>query len=219
MIELRHVAKHYGNVTALQDASLEIPEHTSLAILGPSGSGKTTLLRLIAGLEMPDKGEIAINGMTVSTANWALAPSRRGIGFVFQTPALWPFMTVAQNISFGLHRLRESERDRRLQELLRRTHLARLADRYPHQLSAGECRRVALARALAPDPNWLLLDEPLTNLDSRLKAEMITFIKENVDRTKHSLIYVTHDEREVSQIAKRVVRIDEGRLKGTLSKH
>jgi len=212
MIETRHVTKYYRSVRAVEDVSLEVAEHASVAVLGPSGSGKTTLLRLIAGLEVPDKGEITIDGKMASTVGWALAPSQRGIGFVFQTPALWPHMTVTQNIMFGLHGIPRTEAHSKLQELLVRMSLAELARRYPHQISGGEARRVALARALAPEPRYLLMDEPLTSLDPKLKGEMISLINESMRRTKASLLYVTHDLSEARKIAARIVSIRDGRL-------
>ncbi|MFC1925639.1 ABC transporter ATP-binding protein [Chloroflexota bacterium] len=214
MIWVEKVTKVYGNITALDGISLEIPEGSTVVILGPSGSGKTTLLRLIAGLEIPDDGTICIKGTPVSRPGWALAPHKRGLGFVFQAPALWPHMTVAQNIMFGLHGIPGENVRKRLQYLLERTSLSGLERRYPHQISGGEARRVALARSLAPQPRCLLMDEPLTNLDSDLKEKMLSLIKEEVSQTGISLVYVTHDREEARQIAEHMFILKDGCLTG-----
>jgi iron(III) transport system ATP-binding protein len=212
VIALRGVSKKYGKINAVDQISLDVPNEGSLAIIGPSGSGKTTLLRLIAGLEVPDDGEILINGELMSAPGWAVPPHLRGIGFMFQTSSLWPHMTVAQNIMFGLHRLPIIEGQRRLQELLMRTSIGKLAHRYPHELSGGEARRVALARALAPAPACLLLDEPLTNLDPDLKRQMLSLILEQVERSKACLVYVTHDESEALKVSERVFILKDKKL-------
>lgn len=208
MIKMKGVTKYYQTTKAVDHISLEVPNRTSLVILGPSGSGKTTLLRLIAGLEKPDEGEIYINEMLVSSPDRVIPPYERGIGFVFQTPALWPHMTVAQNVRFGL----PSGSDRRVQELLTNTGLVDLANRYPGQISGGEAHRVALARALAPKPKYLLFDEPLTNLDPDLKDEMLILIKDSVTETGASLVYVTHNAGEAEQISDRLIIIKNGRI-------
>ena len=208
MIKIKGVTKYYQTTKAVDRISLEIPNHTSVVILGPSGSGKTTLLRLIAGLETPDEGEIYINEMLVSCLDLVIPPYKRGIGFVFQTPALWPHMTVAQNVRFGL----PSGSDGRVRELLTNTGLEDLTNRYPSQISGGEAHRVALARALAPKPKYLLFDEPLTNLDPDLKDEMLILIKESVTDTGASLVYVTHDAKEAEQISDRLIMIKNGRI-------
>jgi iron(III) transport system ATP-binding protein len=212
MIALRQVSKSFGAVKAVDGVTLDIAEGNHVALLGPSGSGKTTLLRLIAGLEMPDGGEISIDGMLASTPKWTLEPHRRGLGFVFQTPALWPHMTVAQNILFGLHKLTGDEARARLHEMLDLVSLKGLEHRYPHQLSGGEARRVSIARTLAPGPQYLLMDEPLINLDTELKDRLLSLILEAVRTTKACLIYVTHDKNEAEQIAHRIVTIRNGRL-------
>lgn len=212
MILVNNITKYYRSFKGIDRVSLEVPTHGSLVILGHSGSGKTTLLRLIAGLEIPDKGEIQIDGEIVSKPDWVLSPHLRNIGFVFQTPALWPHMTVMQNIFFGMQRMPKNEALHRLQELLTKTSLTKLANRYPNQISGGEARRVAIARALAPRPRYLLLDEPLINLDPSLKAEMLSLIQENARETKATLIYVTHDASEAVQISRHVLVLKEGRL-------
>jgi iron(III) transport system ATP-binding protein len=212
MILLNQVTKSFGNVKAVNGVSLEVPAGSSLVILGPSGSGKTTLLRLIAGLEIPDAGEIYLDGILSNKARWVLAPHRRGIGFVFQSSALWPHMTVAQNILFGLQGIPKSEAKHRLTELLENMSLTGLERRYPHQLSGGEARRVALARSLAPQPLKLLMDEPLTNVDPDLKSKLMAFLKQTVVRTKASLIYVTHDAGEAQEISERILTLRDGCL-------
>ena len=163
MIEVRDLGKSFGNVRALNHLGFNVPDSDAVVILGPSGSGKTTLLRLVAGLEIPDHGEIFIDGELASEPGRVLSPHQRGIGFVFQAPALWPHMTVAKNILFGLNGMPKQEASNRLDELLVQTGLTGLEQRYPSQLSSGQARRVALARTLAPKPRCLLMDEPLTN--------------------------------------------------------
>jgi len=212
MILLKQISKHFGAVTAVNKVSLEAPANSSLVILGPSGSGKTTLLRMIAGLEIPDEGEIYIDGTLASRSAWAIEPHKRGLGFMFQSSALWPHMTVAQNIMFGLHGISRNEAGQRLHELLENVLLTGLERRYPHQISGGEARRVALARTLAPKPPGLLLDEPLTNVDAELKSKLLLYIKQTVARTKACLIYVTHDNAEAAQISGRVLTLKQGHL-------
>jgi len=212
MIVVDQLTKSYRDVKAVDGVSFEAPRPGSLAILGPSGSGKTTLLRLIAGLEIPDAGEIHINGELVSQPGWAAAPYKRGLGLVFQTSALWPHMTVAQNILFGLHGRPKEEARGRLSELLEQTSLGGLERRYPHEISGGEARRVALARTLAPRPRCLLLDEPLTNVDPDLKRKLLSLIQEEVRQTEACLIYVTHDSSEAGQISGRVLLLKDGCL-------
>jgi len=212
MIKLDKVTKSYNGVVAVDNVSIEIPPGSAAVILGPSGSGKTTLLRLIAGLEVPDAGEIYLDGALASSPKRIMAPHRRGIGFVFQSAALWPHMTVAQNITFGLNGLPKSEVRRRLEEFLESMSLKGKEKRYPHEISGGEARRVSLARTLAPRPKRLLMDEPLTNLDPDLKSRLLAVIKQAVADTGASLIYVTHDVAEAEKIGGHVLTIKNGRL-------
>ena len=214
MIEVRAVVKRFGEVIALDGVSLELERGASLGVLGASGSGKTTLLRIIAGLELPDRGEVLMDGRTTSRPGWGVAPHRRGLGYVFQSPALWPHMTVAGNISFGLHGLPPAEAGTRLARIIEDTGLCGLERRYPVQLSGGQARRVALARALAPRPAWLLMDEPLSNLDRTARDEMLALVDHVVTDSGAGLIYVTHDEGEVERLACRVLRLSEGRVVG-----
>lgn len=212
MIQVSHVTKSYGKARALEDVSLQVTTPEPLVILGPSGSGKTTLLRLIAGLEMPDAGEIHINGSLASRPGWALPPHRRNMGFVFQTPALWPHMTVAGNITFGMNGLSRDRMRGRLRELLEDFDLHGLGERYPDELSGGEARRVAIARCLAPEPRYLLMDEPLTNLDRELKRKALARIALAVRDTRAFLVYVTHDPDEARKLSGRVIFLDAGRV-------
>jgi ABC-type Fe3+/spermidine/putrescine transport system ATPase subunit len=215
MIEVRYLSKSFGDVRALDQVSFSVSAGDSLVILGPSGSGKTTLLRLVAGLEIPDQGEIFIDGKLASEPGWVLSPYQRGIGFVFQTPALWPHMTVAKNILFGLNGMPQREASNRLDELLVQTGLAGLERRYPSQLSSGQARRVALARTLAPKPRGLLMDEPLTNVDPDLKGQLLAMIKKNIGQDGTCLLYVTHDADEAREISERVLVLKDGCLDAT----
>lgn len=213
MISIRDLTKSFGEVKAVDHVSFEIQEGESLAIFGPSGSGKTTLLRLIAGLELPDEGDIHINGALMSRGGQAVPPHQRGIGFMFQTAALWPHMTVAQNILFGLHELSYPAAEGRLAELLEQTELHGLEKRYPSELSGGEKRRVSLARTLAPKPKVLLLDEPLTNVDPDLRLSLLRLVKESIANEKSTLLFVTHDHAEGNEIAEgNIMEMKNGRL-------
>lgn len=212
MITLRQVSKRFGAVAAVDDLSLEVPQGSVTVIHGPSGSGKTTLLRLIAGLEIPDGGQIAIGGRAASTPDWILPPNRRGIGFVFQTPSLWPHLTVSQNILFGLQGMGRQDQGARLREMVQEMSLGGLEHRFPAQLSGGQARRVSLARSLITRPRRLLLDEPLINLDPELRERLLGLILEVVQREGASLLYVTHNLEEVAGLSGRVLRLQDGRI-------
>jgi iron(III) transport system ATP-binding protein len=212
VIQVSRVHKSFSQVVALDDISLETQAPSRLVIAGPSGSGKTTLLRLIAGLELPDAGEIRLDGALASCPGQVIPPGQRRLGFVFQTAALWPHLTVAQQILFGLASWPRAKAFDRLQQLLARIKMTDLASRYPHQISGGEARRVALARSLAPRPRHLLLDEPLTNVDQDLKRELLALIHEEVEQSRADLVYVTHNPEEAGQIATRLVVLRAGRL-------
>lgn len=215
MIELESVSKTFGSRPAVNRVSLKIPEHAQVALLGPSGSGKTTLLRLIAGLETPDSGIITMDGRIVSSPDCMVPPSERSIGFVFQTSALWPHMTVADNIRFGLSDLPASEQEQRTRSLMERTGIFPLAARYPDEISGGEARRVALARALAPRPKTLLCDEPLTNLDRTLRKDLLRLIIDSVRESGACMVYVTHDEGEAEEISGPLIRFGNGAVMGS----
>jgi len=213
MIVLEDVCKSFEDTLAVDHVSLGIPDRARVAILGPSGSGKTTLLRLVAGLEMPDQGTISMGGHLVSSSDTFVPPSERRIGFVFQSPALWPHMTVAENILFAFNGIPEREQQQRLNHLLDRMAIPHLRDRYPDQISGGEARRVALARALAPRPEILLMDEPLTNLDRALREELLVLIAESAREEGSTLLYVTHDEHEATMVADTIIRLEAGRVR------
>jgi iron(III) transport system ATP-binding protein len=216
MIELTGISKRYGAVTALDNVTLSIPDHARIAVLGPSGSGKTTLLRVLAGLEIPDSGSISIDGRIVNDPDPIIPPSGRAIGFVFQAPALWPHMTVGNNILFAMGGTGPAEADRRLGELLDRMSITQLRDRYPDQISGGQARRVALARALAPRPSILLFDEPLTNLDDEIREELLVLIGESVKDSGATMVFVTHNRTEAGIVADTILKCKDGRITGPL---
>lgn len=209
-ITLRGLTKRFGAVAAVQDLDLEIQEGELVTLLGPSGCGKTTTLRLIAGLEVPDAGEVLFSGRPVT----ALPPERRNVGIVFQSYALFPHMTVWQNVAFGLEMRRESTRliQDRVGAILDRVQLRGLENRYPHQLSGGQQQRVALARALVMNPAVLLLDEPLANLDARLREDMRFYIRQLQREVGITTVYVTHDQAEAMVLADRIAIMRDGRL-------
>jgi sulfate transport system ATP-binding protein len=209
-ILLQNVIKRYGTQTVVQDVSLEIEQGELFVLLGPSGSGKSTLLRIIAGLTSLDSGTIYLNGRDVTN----LPPQKRGTGFVFQNYSLFQHMTAAQNIAFGLEiqRVPRPERERRVAELLELIGLSDLGDRMPSQLSGGQQQRVAVARALAQQPDVLLLDEPFGALDVKIRAQIRQNLREIQQRLNVTAILVTHDQEEAFELADRIGVIDGGRL-------
>ena len=210
MIALRNLEKRYGHVQALGPVSLEIPAGTTTVIQGPSGSGKTTLLRLIAGLERPSNGEIHIGGALAGSPDHMQPPHDRGVGFVFQTPSLWPHMTVAQNVAFGLLGRPRSEIRERVGRILAHMALDRLSRRYPNQISGGQARRVAIARTLVTRPRRLLLDEPLTHLEDELKVRVIELILSIAGEEASTLVYVTHSPSEARDIGGTLLKLVDG---------
>ena len=196
----------------LRDVSLGIDAGAMVCLLGPSGCGKTTLLRLIAGFEEPDAGTIALEGRQVSAPGRVVAPEKRQVGMVFQDYALFPHMTVAQNIVFGLYRRPASHRRRRLADLLQLVGLEDMGRRYPHELSGGQQQRVALARALAPGPQLLLLDEPFSNLDVNLRRQLRHEMREVLRQTNMTTVLVTHDQEEALSFADHVAILDAGQV-------
>lgn len=212
MLELSHLRKNFASVTVLQDISLSVPQGQLVAILGASGSGKTTLLRLIAGFLTPDAGEIRLGGTLLAAPGKSLRPEQRGIGYVAQEGALFPHLTVAQNISFGLKRAERGD-IARIERLLAMVGLpAAYAQRPPQALSGGEQQRVALARALAPEPSLLLLDEPFSALDAGLRAETRMAVAQALQAAGATAILVTHDQSEALSMGQKVGVMQQGRL-------
>jgi sulfate/thiosulfate transport system ATP-binding protein len=209
-IEARQVTKCFGDFTALDDVSVEVAAGSLTALLGPSGSGKSTLLRVIAGLERPDKGEVYISGADAT----GVLPQKRGVGFVFQHYAAFKHMTVWDNVAFGLavRKRPKSEIARRVGELLDLVQLNGLAKRYPAQLSGGQRQRMALARALAVEPEVLLLDEPFGALDARVRKELRAWLRRLHDEVHVTTIFVTHDQEEAMEIADQIVLMNQGRV-------
>lgn len=213
-LTLTAVSKRFDRFQALDAVSLAIPDGAFLALLGPSGCGKTTLLRLIAGLEVPDDGEIRFDDDVVAGETAFVSPERRRIGMVFQSYALWPTMSVRGNIEFGLKvaKLSATERAARIDEVLDVVGLRGLGDRRPHELSGGQRQRVALARSLATRPKLILLDEPLANLDAHLRETMLTEFRRIHSLTGATFVFVTHDQDEAMAVATHVAVMDRGRL-------
>jgi iron(III) transport system ATP-binding protein len=214
LLELTRVTRRYRRAqpAAVDGITLSVSRGEILALLGPSGSGKTTLLRLIAGFEAPDAGSVAIAGRVVAGAGVVVPPEARGVGIVFQDYALFPHLTVEGNVAFGLHAVDAARRRERVRELLALVGLPLFAYRYPHELSGGQQQLVALARALAPAPAVLLLDEPFSNLDADLRGEMRAQVQTILKATGTTVVFVTHGQDEAFAIADRVGVLHRGRL-------
>ena len=215
-IILKNVSKSFGKVVAVDELNLQILNNSFITLLGPSGCGKTTILRMIAGLETPTEGRITIGGKVVfdSERGVNLPPDKRNVGFLFQNYALWPHMTVYQNIAFGLENMKWERKkiNDRVQELLTMLRIEQYESRYPNELSGGQQQRVAIARTLAPGPKVLFLDEPLSNLDAKLRMEMRAELKRLHRETRSTFVYVTHDQQEAMTLSTMVCIIDKGRL-------
>ncbi|MPM24191.1 Maltose/maltodextrin import ATP-binding protein MalK [bioreactor metagenome] len=215
-IILKKITKRFGDFVAVDNLDLVIDDGDFVTLLGPSGCGKTTTLRQIAGLETPSEGEIYIDGQLVysSEKRVDIPPAKREVGFLFQNYALWPHMTVNQNIAFGLENLKWSKEDikKRVDELLALLRIEEFGGRYPAELSGGQQQRVAIARTLATHPKVLLMDEPLSNLDAKLRMEMRAELKRLHRETGATFVYVTHDQLEAMTLATKICLLDDGEL-------
>ena len=214
-VAIKGLTRHYGDVAAVDDLSLEVKPGELVALLGPSGCGKTTTLRLVAGFLKPESGEIWVGERCLSTPKTVLPPERRRMAMIFQSYALWPHMTVAQNVAYGLRfkrGLARGDRDRKVTEMLRVVQLAGYDQRYPGELSGGQQQRVAVARALVVEPEILLLDEPLSNLDANLREEMRFEIRRLHEEFGITTLYVTHDQAEAMVISDRIAVLERGRV-------
>jgi iron(III) transport system ATP-binding protein len=213
-VELKALTKRFGDHAAVDAVDLKIAEGEMVALLGPSGCGKTTTLRLIAGFLEPDGGEIVVGGKVLSAPGRTLAPERRNMSMIFQSYALWPHMTVRRNVAYGLEvrKLPAEEIARRVDEILKTARIGDLAERYPTELSGGQQQRVALARALIVEPETLLLDEPLSNLDANLREEMRYELRRFHDAFGSTTVYVTHDQADAMTTADRIVVMKGGRI-------
>ena len=216
--EIRNIVMDFNGFKALNGISLKIQDGEFIAVLGPSGCGKTTLLRLLAGFNHPSSGEIRIGEQVVANRDYVLPPNERFISMVFQSYALWPHMSVRKNVEFPIKNSKfvspeiRSNCDSRVQELIGMVGLTGMEKRLPAQLSGGQRQRVALARALAVNPDLLLMDEPLSNLDTELRVEMRREIKELHQKTKVTVVYVTHDQSEALALADRIVVMNQGQI-------
>jgi sulfate transport system ATP-binding protein len=209
-IEVKNATKRFGDFVALDDVSIDVKDGALTALLGPSGSGKSTLLRVIAGLEQPDEGTVLISGVDATS----LPPQKRGVGFVFQHYAAFKHMTVRNNVAFGL-KIRKRSKEaiaKRVDELLELVQLSGFAHRYPAQLSGGQRQRMALARALAVEPEVLLLDEPFGALDARVRKDLRMWLRRLHDEVHVTTIFVTHDQEEAMDIADQIVVMNDGKV-------
>jgi ABC-type Fe3+/spermidine/putrescine transport system ATPase subunit len=214
-VRLVKLTKRYRHGVVVDAVSLDIARGEFMVLLGGSGSGKTTLLRLIAGLEIAEKGQVWIDGELVAEdGNTLVAPHRRKIGFVFQDLALWPHLTIAESIAFVLNAsdVPKQTRKERIGKVLQMTRIERFAERYPHQLSGGEQQRAAIARAIAAEPRLLLLDEPMSSLDTDLKQELRDELANLQSQLGLTTLYVTHDRTEIVSVAHRVALMRHGKL-------
>ena len=212
-VELKNINKNFGDYKASDNVNFGVEKGKLIGLLGPSGSGKTTILRMIAGLETPDSGDIIIDGVRVND----IAASKRGIGFVFQHYALFRYMTVYDNIAFGL-RVQKADKkkiDERVRELIKLIGLEGLEKRYPSQLSGGQRQRVAFARALAPNPQLLLLDEPFAAIDAKVRKELRSWLREMIEKLGVTSIFVTHDQDEAIEVADEIIITNKGRIEHT----
>ena len=211
-LDISELNCRYGDTDVLSGLNLEIEDGEIVCLLGRSGCGKTTLLKAISGLLQPSSGEISLHGETVSSAMKTLPPERRGIGMIFQDYALFPHLTVAKNIAFGLKNLSRSDGNRRVDEMLELVNLQGLGKRYPHELSGGQQQRVAIARALANNPSVLLLDEPFSNIDSQVRQRLVQEIRDILKQQKVAALFVTHNKDEGFAFADSVAVMHKGQI-------
>ena len=213
-LSLIGLGKSFGSVPAVVDVTLTLTEGEFVSLLGPSGCGKTTTLRMIAGFMKPTSGRIEMDGVVMSSSAHAVAPEKRGMSMIFQSYAIWPNMTVGQNVAFGLklRKLPNAEVEERVNRILDVVQLRHLKERYPAELSGGQQQRVALARAIVIEPSVLLLDEPLSNLDANLREEMRSEIRRLHDAFRITTVYVTHDQSEAMVTSDRIVVMNHGRI-------
>jgi len=213
-LSLKNLSRSFGDVKAVDDVSLDLEDGEFVSLLGPSGCGKTTTLRMLAGFIPPSAGTIEMNGRGLSNPASVVPPEKRQMSMIFQSYAIWPNMTVAQNVGFGLgvRKLPRAEIATRVKRILDVVHLGALAERYPSELSGGQQQRVALARAIVVEPQVLLLDEPLSNLDANLREEMRFEIRRLHDEFKITSVYVTHDQSEAMVTSDRIVVMNQGRI-------
>jgi iron(III) transport system ATP-binding protein len=213
-VALVGLTKKFAGIAAVDDLHLKIEDGEFVSLLGPSGCGKTTTLRLIAGFAQPDGGQISVDGAVVSSKSWLVPPERRGMSMIFQSYAVWPHMTVAQNVAYGLKfkKITGSEIEQKVAKVLELVRLGALKGRYPGELSGGQQQRVALARALVVEPRILLMDEPLSNLDAHLREEMRFEIRRLHEEFRITTVYVTHDQTEAMATSDRIAVLNGGRL-------
>ncbi len=213
-LNLVGLGRRFGGFDAVQDVSLALAEGELVSLLGPSGCGKTTTLRMIAGFIRPTAGRIEVNDAVISAPDYAVLPEKHGMSMIFQSYAIWPNMTVGENVAFGLklRKLPAADLKLRLDKMLEVVQLGHLKDRYPAELSGGQQQRVALARAIVIEPKVLLLDEPLSNLDANLREEMRSEIRRLHDAFRITTVYVTHDQAEAMVISDRIVVMNHGRI-------
>jgi iron(III) transport system ATP-binding protein len=211
---LERISKTFGGSPVLDEVTISVPDRSFICLLGPSGCGKTTLLRIVAGLESPTAGKVTLGDRVLWDRGVNVSPEKRGFAMVFQSYAVWPHMTVYENVAYPLRirRVQKAEREKRVRGALELVHLDDLKDRFPHQLSGGQQQRVALARGIVMEPPVFLLDEPLSNLDAKLRSQMRRELKELHRALQITMLYVTHDQKEAFEMATRIVILNEGRV-------
>ncbi|MGM0846579.1 MAG: ABC transporter ATP-binding protein [Bacillota bacterium] len=214
-VQLKNIAFRYRNSKdlALDDISFSIEKGEFISILGKSGSGKSTILRLIAGLEVPSAGSILIDEQVMASSTRFIQPEKRGVGFVFQDYALFPHMTVANNVKYGLRKMSRKDKEQRLKEVLELVGLCDYEKRYPYELSGGQQQRVALARAIAPNPALILFDEPFSNLDADLQIQIRSDLRDIIKKAGVTSIFVTHDKSDARALADRIIIMEDGKVK------